>query len=109
ELKTNLGYTSMDMRAITTTPKSSYNPAFLFVENSTAFSNSRFQNWIVESQAMWKKEIGNGALNILGGATFLSQESEALSQTGFGFISESLMKNIQAASSSFVSTNTYAD
>ena len=108
-VKANLGYSNMTMRAITTTPKSSYNPAFVFVDNSTAFSNSRFGNWIIEPQVTWKKNVGKGTLNVLAGTTLLSQKSEALSQTGFGFISESLMKNLQAASSSFVSTNTYAD
>lgn len=107
EIKTNLGYTNINGKAITVIPISSQNPAGSFI-NRSVFSGNDFQNWIVEPQLNWKPKVGEGLLDILLGTTFLDQKSEGLAQYANDFSSEALMKNIGAASTIFSSTNYYS-
>lgn len=107
-VKTSFGYTLIGMKANSTTPKSSVDPAYYnYAVNSTAFSNSSFSNWIIEPQINWNKRILDGNLDILVGTTFLNQQSEKMSQIASGFVSESLMKEIGAASSISIPKSEY--
>jgi TonB-linked SusC/RagA family outer membrane protein len=107
EVKSSIGYTNTGMKAITATPISSQVPD-PGAQNSTSFSNSSFQNWIIEPQLNWRPALGKGHFNVLAGATFLDQTTEGLAQTGYGFSSEALMKNISSARTVIVGTNYYS-
>lgn len=106
-IKSSLGYTNTSMKAITTTPISSQFPD-PGAQNSSTFSNSSFQNWIVEPQLNWKPVLGENKIDVLIGSTFLSQTTDGLAQTGYGFSSEALMKNIAAAPGRTLGTNYYS-
>jgi TonB-dependent starch-binding outer membrane protein SusC len=104
ELKATLGVTDIRMDAITTTPISAQAPD-PGAQNYASFSNSSFQNWISEPQLRWTPLVGQSRFDVLVGATFLQQLNEGLAQTGYGFSSEALMKNITAASMRVAGTN----
>lgn len=98
EIKTTLGYGTTMMNAYNLTPLSSLAPAVVPTSlNTTIFSNSKFQNWIIEPQANWRPKLGKGQFDILTGTQFLSQINEGLAQAASGFSSEALMKNIGSA------------
>ncbi len=109
ELKLRAGFTNINMDAFNLVPLSSRAPSVVSnYFNTTVFSNSTFQNWIVEPQANWKPKIGNGVLDVLIGTQFLDQTTEGLEQIATGFTSEALMKNIGAAPDPTLSTNYYS-
>jgi TonB-linked SusC/RagA family outer membrane protein len=103
----SIGYTNLSNKAITLSPISSQFPDPA-AQNSTAFSNSTFQNWIVEPQIRWNPAIGENQFDFLLGTTFLNQTSDGLAQTGFGFSSEALMKNLSSAPNRTTGTNYYS-
>lgn len=108
DVKTSVGITNTRMNAITTTPTTSFDPAVAYLyENSSSFSNSNFNNWIVEPQINWRPSGNYGRLDVLLGMTFLSQESDAVSQYARGFSSEALIKNINAAPVILPGTSAY--
>lgn len=110
DIKTNLGYTNTIMKAITITPNRFYGVPDVAqtYQHSTVFANASFQNWIIEPQANYKKQIGSGVLNILVGTSFLEQVREGSAIMGKGFASEALMKNIGAATDRTSGTNYYS-
>lgn len=106
-LKANLGYTILTNNAITTSPLSSKAPD-VGLESSTTFSNSDFENWIAEPQINWTPKLGQGQFDVLIGSTFLSQSNSGLAQTGTGFSSEALMKNLSSAERIELGTDYYS-
>ena len=109
EIKTSLGYTNIDVDAITATPVSSYNPAqATSVQNETAFGSSNFRNWIIEPQLSWRKKVLQGNLTAMVGSTFMDQRTSGVAQIGRGFSSEALMKNLIAAPTITIASNQYA-
>ncbi len=109
EAKISFGYTNIESDAVTTYPKSSYNPNEYVPPNSSVFGNSSFHNWVAEPQLNWSSPLGRGTIDVLGGATFLSQNRKGLSQYAQGFASEALMQNLAAAPTVTPATNYYAD
>lgn len=107
EIKANFGYTTIGTDAIQLNPISTFPPSGAAV-NTSIFSNSKFQNWIVEPQLHWRQNIYKGILNVLVGSTILQQETDGLAQYAEGYSSESLMKNIAAASTIISATNYYS-
>ncbi len=108
EIRTNLGYTNIGGDAIAIIPASSLSPDTFTKINSSNFSRSSFQNWIIEPQLNWKPKLGSGLFDILAGTTFMDQKNEGLAQSAEGFSSEALMKNIAAAPTIFSGTNYYS-
>lgn len=105
--KINMGYVNILSKGLQSTPISSQEPGPWTI-NTTAFASSTFQNWLVEPQLNYKKKLGKTIFELLGGTTILHQETEGLAQYGEGFSSESLMKNIAAATSINSSTNYFS-
>src|SRR5204863_4552537 len=98
ELKSSFGYSNSAMKSLVTYPLSAMDPAAKsLLQNSTFFADASFENWIVEPQLSWTKDFTRGKLDILAGTSFMEQVHEGNSSQGFGFSSEALMKNIDAA------------
>lgn len=104
----NLGFTSIQSKAVTTYPISSLDPAQVDRINKSVFGEKRFENWIVEPELSWKSALGEGAISILFGATFLDQVTEGLAQYANDFTSEALMKNLGTALTINSATNIYS-
>jgi TonB-dependent starch-binding outer membrane protein SusC len=110
QLKTNLGFTHNTSNATNLVPISSLDPqTATTAQNSTSFSSSDFQNVIAEPQLSWNTKQNWGEWNVLAGTSFLSQTSQGIAQSATGFASESLMKNIAAATNRTVATNYYSE
>jgi TonB-linked SusC/RagA family outer membrane protein len=99
ELKTNLGYNSINMMEFRTIPSTIYNPAFgLTSANSILIANNGNRNsWTIEPQIKWSKEWSSHKIDALAGTTFQSQYSNRLTQMGRGFSSNNLINSLGAA------------
>lgn len=99
-IKSNFGYTDLSTTEIRTNPSTIFNPAnnITSARSSIYVNNTTRSSWIIEPQANWSREIGGGNLDVLLGATFQNQNSEALYQSGNGFASNSLIYDLSAAS-----------
>jgi len=98
ELKTNIGYTKMDVDEITTSPISSYQPSLNVTTGSASFSGSGIETWIIEPQLNWTKSIGKGRLNAIIGGTFQQNLSQRQTLSATGYANDALLENTQAAS-----------
>jgi TonB-linked SusC/RagA family outer membrane protein len=109
EVRANMGYTDITMDAITTIPLSSLSPIVAASSlNQSIFASTALRNWTVEPQVNWKPKLPGGKMDVLIGTTFLEQIQSGLAQYAYGFASESLMKNIAAASTITLSANSYS-
>ena len=95
-LKANLGYHNIVIDEIRTIPISSINPAFDPTGSST-FADGNSETWVIEPQAEYQKEIGEGELTILIGATFQQTTNEQQTTASWGYTSDALLENINAA------------
>ncbi|MDP5198991.1 SusC/RagA family TonB-linked outer membrane protein [Flavobacterium sp. DG2-3] len=98
--KSNLGYTDLSNKETRVIPSTIYNPAYnVSPSNSAIFLNSTDRSsWIIEPQINWKKELWNGKMDFLAGATFQNQTTDRNFQSASGFSSNSLIYNFSAAS-----------
>ncbi|WP_418501814.1 SusC/RagA family TonB-linked outer membrane protein [Flagellimonas sp.] len=99
ELRTNLGYNSIQLTESKTTPSTFFNPAFgLGSEAASAYFNTgNQQSWIVEPQINWNQKIGNGKLQVLAGTTFQEHTQDQIVHFASGFSSDALIHNMSAA------------
>lgn len=110
-IKSTLGYTTMQVNEMSTSPLSAYDPADL--QNgrtgSSVFGESGIKTWIIEPQADYKKKIGNGILSILIGGTFQQSTQQGKAIDGYGYTSDAFLQNISAATTLNISENTSSD
>lgn len=99
-IKSSFGYTRLDYDELSTTPSTTYDPAYgLTSASSYAFSNKAGNHsWIIEPQLTYDLIFNNQEFKFLGGATFQEDSSEKFVQIGYGFPSNDLITNIAAAS-----------
>lgn len=99
-MKSSFGYTDTRAKETRTLPSTMYDPAWLATsEFSTLYlNNATRSSWIIEPQLSWKKDLGDGELNLLLGATFQKQSDNQLVHEADGFTSNALIYNLSAAS-----------
>lgn len=99
ELKSSFGFNDYNLDEYFTSPNTIYNPANgIGPEASNATGNVGNRNsWIIEPQLVWKKNIGKGILDVMGGATFQQSISKKRSETGSNFPSNSLLHDLRSA------------
>ncbi|MEL1240360.1 SusC/RagA family TonB-linked outer membrane protein [Flavobacterium sp. DGU99] len=100
ELKSSLGFNSLNLSEIKTLPSTIYNPTYgIGPEASTLYVNeSKVNSWIIEPQLSWTRNTDHWKWNALIGTTFQSQKSQQLVQSGTGFSRNNLINNLAAAS-----------
>ncbi|HEY1193912.1 SusC/RagA family TonB-linked outer membrane protein [Flavobacterium sp.] len=98
-LKSSFGFSDLSTLETRTNPSTLYNPIYnvTSIRSSIYSNNTDRSSWIVEPQINWKKNILNGSLDVLAGATFQQQVSSTLYQYARGFSSNSLIYNLAAA------------
>ncbi|MEZ0183429.1 SusC/RagA family TonB-linked outer membrane protein [Flavobacterium oncorhynchi] len=98
-IKSSFGFTSLDTKETRIVPTTIYNPVYnVSSANAGIFLNdTQRSSWIIEPQINWSKPLGSGKFDVLLGATFQSQSTEKLYQSGIGFASNSLIYNLAAA------------
>ncbi|SFC72685.1 TonB-linked outer membrane protein, SusC/RagA family [Flavobacterium phragmitis] len=99
-IKSSFGFTNLSTAETRISPSTIYNPAnnITSARSSIYMNNTSRSSWIAEPQLNYSKDIAQGSLDVLLGATFQSQNSASLYQTGNGFASNSLIYNLAAAS-----------
>ncbi|WP_281233656.1 SusC/RagA family TonB-linked outer membrane protein [Flavobacterium gelatinilyticum] len=104
EVKATLGYAENRLEEMRQSPHTIYDPAYNYTSaNSTLLvSNGKQESWSVEPQLNWKKSFGESSFEILLGTTFQERNAQTLSVTGANFASNSLIGNLQAATTSRV-------
>ncbi|ESU25975.1 putative outer membrane protein [Flavobacterium limnosediminis JC2902] len=107
ELKSSFGYTDLHHTESSTFPSTIYNPAYgVGSEYSILFANNTSRNsWIIEPQLNWNRQFGKAKVEALLGSTFQQQNNAQLVQQASGFISNSLIYNLSAASDISVFTD----
>jgi hypothetical protein len=106
-IKSSFGYSDLNNFETRTVPSTLYNPIYNVssMRSSLYTNNTARSSWIVEPQINWKKDILNGDLDILVGATFQNQITNNLYQYAGGFSSNSLIYNLAAANTIIILGN----
>ncbi len=98
--KTSLGYTKARTDQTRLGYSTSINPfRSTPPTGSSAFSNWSSASWIVEPQIEYKQAIGKGVLSAIVGVTLQQNTSDFLNLNAWGFTSDALLNNPQAAQS----------
>ena len=95
-LKANLGYNYTTIDEIVLIPISSRNPSFN-PTGSTISGKGNSETWIIEPQTEYKKDFGSGELRVLVGATLQASDTEQENIVAFGYTSDAMLGNINAA------------
>jgi TonB-dependent starch-binding outer membrane protein SusC len=107
-LKTNLGYSKMEVNEISSDPTTSINPVYGFTSGLSYFSNQTLHTWIIEPQLEYISNGKAGAIKILAGSTFQNNLTQGQILLANGFTSDLLLQDIGAASSITQQGTTYA-
>tara|TARA_B100000378_G_scaffold260542_1_gene241269 strand:+ start:82 stop:3066 length:2985 start_codon:yes stop_codon:yes gene_type:complete len=98
KIKANAGYTQFHNDELVKRPMASLNPAIApYLGNRSVHRNGNRNSWIVEPQLTYGLEIGKGKLEALAGLTFQENNNRSLELNGIGYVSESLIGNLEAA------------
>lgn len=107
-IKANLGYTTMNVNEIRTNPLSAYNPQDLDGRTgSSTFGDSRIRTWIIEPQADYNIEMGEGLLTFLLGSTFQQSVQMGSAVEARGYNNDALLENREAATTIRTSENSF--
>ncbi|WDF57408.1 SusC/RagA family TonB-linked outer membrane protein [Mucilaginibacter sp. KACC 22063] len=102
--RANLGYTLTRLKQQQANPASAQNPAFSNISTLNYTDNDN-NNYIIEPQLEYQKNIGKGKLQALVGTTFQQTKATGLSLTGTGYSNEALIYSLTAASTVTTSYN----
>lgn len=103
QAKVSVGYTNLLSIALDKNPISSNDPSVISENTASQRTTSR-DSYIVEPQLVYNKNLGQGELDILFGATFQNSKNESSLLVGKGYTDESLLDNFAAANSVSVLT-----
>ncbi len=99
ELSASLGFNTMNMGDKILRPSTYYNPIYNSTSKDASLvqNNGSSQSWIIEPKISYTKQIGNGVLSVLSGATFQQKADERLEQYADNFSSDALIEDLSAA------------
>ena len=99
-IKTNAGYTNFISREIVKMPRRSFNPAgWGSLDHRSLHLQNYRKSWILEPQLVYDAKWGKAKLDALLGTTFQESEYETLGMQGVGYVTESLIGDLNAAES----------
>lgn len=101
-LKSNMGFNTVSLKENVLYPIAAFNPAFGIKTGNASFGSRSINTWIIEPQAEYQIQLGQGKLTALVGGTFQQTLREGQTTYGFGFASDALLENLQAASGSSI-------
>lgn len=106
EIKGNFGYTNVRTDENSISPSIAYDPALILLYGnqlrSAQYANSSANSWIIEPQLNYKRQIGEGKLEVLIGATAEQNDSKGQTLLGLNYSSDLLLEDIRSASSIIV-------
>jgi TonB-linked SusC/RagA family outer membrane protein len=98
-LKASFGYTNTTLSSLSTTPKSSLNPASFFFMNSARYGQNATSTYIVEPQATYSKSLAFGTIDVVVGGTFQSSKTTGSFIQGQNYSNDGLLQSLTAAGS----------
>lgn len=105
-IKTSLGFSRSDMDQTRLYPMSSMDPGISSSESRSIFAYNVTNNYIVEPQLTYNRNISKGQLNVLLGGTWQSQQSKQPYYTlARGFPSDDFLLDLRSASDVSVSSS----
>lgn len=107
DVRTNFGFTDINMDQILTLPENSFNP-LTYSGSSSQFGNSSVRSFIVEPQLEYNRVAGPGKLNVLLGGSWQQNIYESKYLLGSGYSSDALLKDIASATDITVRSANYA-
>lgn len=109
QLKLNTGYSEQTMDQSIITPLTYYSPTLsnLSQLRTHDFASNKLNNWIVEPQVDFNRELSSGILTITVGGTLLEKTNKILAQQASDFANDALINNILAASQVHIFDNSY--
>ncbi|MBO0353546.1 SusC/RagA family TonB-linked outer membrane protein [Muricauda ruestringensis] len=107
-ISSQFGYNNMQVREVRIRPITALRPNQQNRGGLSQFSDSHRKTWIVEPKVTYKRNIGQGELNLLMGATFQQNTSEVQRISASGYTSDALLKNIQAAPNITIDQSDYS-
>ncbi len=100
ELKTSFGYNSIRVNEIQLMSLTSMLPEYRpFSQRSALYGHNQIVSWIIEPQANYQRNWGNGELNLLVGSTFQKNVNIGEWFRGSGYNSDFVMKDMRSATS----------
>jgi TonB-linked SusC/RagA family outer membrane protein len=105
QIKVDGGMNIVRLDHRTTNPVSSQNPLGTTPIGSAQFFNESQRNWIVEPQAEYTKQLGNGQLKVLAGGSFQEQLVEGATISASGYASDELLGTPGPAATKSVTSN----
>ncbi len=95
-VKSSMGYNLVSLNEAMLTPIAAQNPASNPL-GSAMFSSGSINTWILEPQADYQKQLGEGKLTALIGMTFQQTVRDRQGFNGTGYTSDAQLRNIAAA------------
>ncbi|WP_342645431.1 TonB-dependent receptor [Mucilaginibacter sp. CSA2-8R] len=98
--KVNLGYTATGIKQTLQTPLTSLNPASVNLAaptNRLQYANNTNNNYIIEPQLEYQREVWGGNIQALVGGTIQRTIADGINLIGTGFSSDALIGNINNA------------
>jgi TonB-linked SusC/RagA family outer membrane protein len=103
-LQLNLGYNDVGTTESSTEPIAAQDPAGN-PTGSAYTANTNYKTWLAEPQSDLSYSIGKGALHLVIGSTWESQNNHSASLSGIGFTSDALLGSMNAAQQVFPNNN----
>ncbi|MFC6100857.1 SusC/RagA family TonB-linked outer membrane protein [Olivibacter domesticus] len=99
EIKSSFGYNSLTTDETSIYPSTSFMPEQRqFNPRAARYGSNKINSWIIEPQINYKRNIFEGALEVLLGGTLQKNNNTSTQLAGSGYNSDLLLENIQAAS-----------
>jgi TonB-linked SusC/RagA family outer membrane protein len=99
------GYTNTAMKQFQGVPAAIQGPDPSFNTGTAGFGTNNIVSWIAEPKATYIKQIGDGRLEVMAGATLTETLTEGTNITGYGFLSDALLENLGSAGSVYTASN----
>jgi TonB-linked SusC/RagA family outer membrane protein len=97
-VKSNFGYTTFNSDELVKRPLRSFSPSTRsYINNRSNSLVIQRNSWIMEPQLNYRRKIGKGNLDFIVGTTFQKSGTSVISLQGEGYVSESLIGNLNAA------------
>ena len=106
-VKSNFGYTKMQIDETSATPVSTINPSFGITTGSASFGSHNISSWIVEPQLEYKRKFGFGNVNLLSGLTFQQDLNQGQTLSATGYTNDNLLGSMAGAANIQVENTTY--
>ncbi|HEY4207597.1 MAG TPA: SusC/RagA family TonB-linked outer membrane protein, partial [Puia sp.] len=105
-LKANLGYNQSNMNQVQEYPNKTFNPT-TSPGSMSYFGNSQVHSYTIEPQVDYTRQLGDGRLQLLGGASWQQSIREGQYLQATGFSSDALLEDLYSATSVTAQPSTY--